>query len=70
MRDPKRLDGFYDEVKRIHKEYFPEWRFGQLMTNYFRWLYVVAPDPFFLEEDRMLECLRSYARTHSKWKVE
>ena len=70
MRDPKRLDGFYDEVKRIHKEYFPDWRFGQLMTNYLRWLYDGGTDPFFPEEDRILECLKEYARTHSKWKVE
>ena len=67
MRDPKRLDGFYDEVKRIHKEYFPDWRFGQLMTNFFYWL---NADPFFPEEDKMLEQLKEYARTHSKWKVE
>ena len=70
MRDPKRLDGFYDEVKRIHKEYFPDWRFGQLMANYFRWLYDGCADLFFLEEDWILEHLKEYARTHSKWKVE
>ena len=70
MRDPKRLDGFYDAVKRIHKEYFPDWRFGQLMTNYFRWLYDGGTDPFFLEEDRILEHLKDYARTHSEWKVD
>ena len=70
MRDPKRLDGFYDEVKRIHKEYFPDWRFGQLMANYLRWLYVGCADLFFLEEDWILERLKEYARTHSKWKVE
>lgn len=70
MRDPKRLDGFYDEVKRIHKEYFPDWRFGQLMANYLHWLYVGCADLFFLEEDRMLECLKPYARTHSKWKID
>ena len=30
MRNPERLDLFYDELKRIHKEAFPDWRFGQL----------------------------------------
>ena len=29
MRDPNRLDRFYDEVKKIHKISFPDWRFGQ-----------------------------------------
>ena len=33
MRDPERLDAFYDELKRIHKTYFPDWRFGQLVEN-------------------------------------
>ena len=38
MRNPERLDSFYDELKRIHKEAFPDWRFGQLCSNFFGWL--------------------------------
>lgn len=37
-RDPKRIDKFYLELCRIHKEYFSDWRFGQLCSNFFGWL--------------------------------
>ena len=30
MRDPNRLDDFYEKLKKIHKEKVPDWRFGQL----------------------------------------
>lgn len=59
MRDPKRLDKFYDEMKEIHKKYYPDWRYGQLCSNFFGWLLTEKKvDPFFPEEDRMLEYLR------------
>lgn len=29
-----RLDGFYDVLRDVHKKHFPDWRFGQLMTNF------------------------------------
>ena len=62
MRDPKRLDGFYDEVKEIHKRYFPDYRWGQFCCNFFGWLFNDKKmDPFFPEEDRMLEYLKEYA---------
>lgn len=51
MRDPKRLDKFYDKIKNDHKQYFPDLRFGQLMINFFQWY---GTDPFYLEEDRFL----------------
>ena len=38
MRNPNRLDNFYEEFKRIHKESLPDWRFGQLCSNFFGWL--------------------------------
>ena len=63
MRDPKRLDTFYDELKRIHKEYFPDWRFGQFCSNFFGWLMQAkGMDLFFPEEDRMMEYIKEYAR--------
>ena len=62
MRDPKRLDNFYDEFKKIHKKYWPDMRFGQLCSNFFGWLYQTHKvDLFFPEEDRMLEYLNEYA---------
>lgn len=58
MRDPNRLDIFYDKLKTIHKTYVPDWRVGQLMYNFFR----VYGDPFFLEEDEFLEAIEDYIR--------
>ena len=61
MRDPKRLDGFYKQLCKIHKECFPDWRFGQFCSNFFGWLISEkGVDIFFPEEDKMLEYLKEY----------
>lgn len=61
MRNPDRLDEFYAELCCIHKTYFPDWRFGQLMFNFLEYLYNVKKiDVFFPEENRMLGYLREY----------
>ncbi len=66
MRNPNRLYGFYDEMRDIHVKSFPDWRFGQLMSNFFGWLYTnKKKDCFFPEEDEMIEHLREYANTVS-----
>ena len=62
MRDKNRLDKFYAAVAQIHKEAFPDWRFGQFCSNFFGWLYQEkGKDLFFPEEDEMLKYLREYA---------
>jgi len=66
MRDPNRLDKFYDEMKKIHKKSFPDMRFGQLMSNFFGWLFSEKKqDPFFPEENKMIEYFKEYANTVS-----
>lgn len=71
MRDPKRLDSFYKELKAIHKESFPDWRFGQLCSNFFGWLYSVrGVDLFFPEEKDMIEYFREFARDEDCQKGE
>lgn len=60
MRDPNRLNGFYDELKKIHMEYFSDWRFGQLCSNFFGWLNYSNIDPFYIEEDEMIQYLKQY----------
>lgn len=62
MRSKERLDSFYDELKKIHKECFQDWRFGQLCSNFFGWLYgEKGVDLFFPEENKMIEYFKEYA---------
>ena len=57
MRDPNRLDSFYEELKKKHKKICPDWRFGQLLYNF---LSYIGKDPFYIEEDKMLELLNDF----------
>lgn len=64
MRDPARLDGFYEELKNLHKQHFPDWRFGQLCSNFFGWLASEKKiDLFFPEEDQMIKYFKEYTTT-------
>lgn len=63
MRDVDRLDKFYDELKEIHKKNFPDWRFGQMVTNVLgNWQVKNKRDIFFLEEDEMIQIFRDYVK--------
>lgn len=61
IRNPERIDVFTSELNRIWKTYFPDWRFGQLMSNF---LGFVAgqkqTDIFFPEESEMLTYLKEF----------
>lgn len=57
MRDPERLDVIYNEIEKLHKEYCPDWRIGQLMINFLRWL---ECDPFYYEDKRLLEKIKEF----------
>lgn len=65
-RDPERLENFYEEVKCIHKRTFPDLRFGQFMCNFLGWVQAYKGDPFFPEEDKMLQYLKEYEAEHCK----
>lgn len=61
MRDPNRLDNFYDEMKKLHMETYPDWRWGQLIHNFFSWLmekYKI--DGFYAEEDKMMQWFKEF----------
>ncbi len=61
MRDPKRIDKFCDELAVIWKEKVPDWRFGQLMSNFQSWLsFKDGTDIFFPEEEKTLELLKEF----------
>ena len=65
-RNPGRLENFYEEVKQIHKHSFPDWRFTQLMLNFFGWLQSEKKvDGFYYEEDKALDLLKEYANLYS-----
>lgn len=63
MRDPKRIKKFCDELAEIWEKNVPDWRFGQFICNTFGNLGV---DPFFPEEDEMIEKLRSMFNNENK----
>lgn len=62
MRDPNRLESFYEEVKRMHKEHFPDWRYGQLVYNFMSWLANKKKiDIFFPEEKELIELFKEFS---------
>ena len=61
MRNPNRLDSFYAELCEIHKTHFPDWRFGQMVSNVLDWYTAKHKrDIFFPEEDEMLQIFKDY----------
>lgn len=63
MRKAERLDYMYDEMCRLHKKYLPDWRYGQLCSNFFGWLMSTqGRDIFFPEEDEMLKWFKMYVK--------
>lgn len=61
MRDPKRLDDFYDRLKKVHQEKLPDWRFGQLMLNFLS-AYMASNriDFFYCEDAQLIKELEEY----------
>ena len=57
MRKIDRIEPFMLELAKIWKENCPDWRFGQLMSNVINSFEI---DPFFIEEDNMLERFKKY----------
>ena len=55
MRNPERLDSFYDKMKELHRA-VPDWRFGQLIYNFIRDI----GDPFYIEDDKMISLLEEW----------
>lgn len=61
MRDPTRIKKFCDDLTVLWKRYVPDWRFGQFITNVFSWIYKkTGRDPFYIEENEMIELIRDY----------
>ena len=62
MRDPKRIDKFCKRLEKAWKM-FPDQRFGQLMVNC---LGSMGEDPFFPEDDEMVEVIEKYLGVEKK----
>ena len=62
MRDEKRIFPFMNEIATLWQTYFPDWRFGQLMTVFENWVKVNTSyyDLFYIEEDRFLELFKEF----------
>lgn len=59
MRSPERLDKFYAKLCELHKQYVPDWRFGQLVSNYAN---DTGRDIFFDEEGNTLELIEKWLK--------
>lgn len=59
MRDPKRIQGFLAGLAECWSK-VPDWRFGQLICNVFGEMASQGRDPFFPEEEEMLEFFKKY----------
>jgi hypothetical protein len=54
MRDPGRIPEVLAEIERVWKDY-PDMRLGQLIVNV-----TGISDPYFVENDKLLECLTNW----------
>ena len=59
MRDQNRIDKFCARLAKAWKM-FPDQRFGQLMCNILGDMQMNGRDPFFPEEDEMIEYIEKY----------
>lgn len=69
MRNKDRIPKFTKELERVWMNYYPDLRFGQLMMNFLNYVALeYKRDPFFIEEPKMLEYLKEYARKSPLYK--
>lgn len=60
MRDPERIYSFCNQLATLWATHFPDLRFGQLVSIVFTKMQVEQRDPFFPEEDEMLNYFKKY----------
>lgn len=60
MRDPKRIEPFAQKLAACWQQ-VPDWRFGQLMSNFLGFAYEKSKkDIFFIEENEMESLLDEF----------
>jgi hypothetical protein len=61
MRDPKRIKPFLEKLGKYWEGRAPDWRFGQLMSNFLGFAWDRANrDIFFIEDDEMSRALDEF----------
>lgn len=60
MRDPERLDGCYPIFLAYHKEFCPDWRIGQLISNFLGWHVQKYGDFYYVEDKEFTKRLGEY----------
>ena len=62
MRDPKRIEQFCNYLRAVWM-LFPDWRFGQLVSN----IYHLTGNPafFYKEDDELLQALKD---VYEEWR--
>lgn len=61
MRDPTRIKPFMAKLAHLWMKHVPDWRFGQLMSNFLG--FVVSEthrDIFFIEDDEMEQLMLKF----------
>lgn len=52
MRNPDRIVPLLTQLGEIWAQYFPDWRFMQVVCNFQAWL---KSDGFYIEDDKLIE---------------
>ena len=60
MRDKNRIYKFCNEFADVWANNVPDWRFGQLICNVFGQMAGEGRDPFFPEENEMIDYFKKY----------
>ena len=66
MRNKKRIKEFCNELADIWENNCPNWRFGQMICNVFGEMASNGIDPFFPEEDVMINYFKKYFKNENK----
>lgn len=64
MRDIRRIRKFCNRLAAAW-ELLPDWRFGQLLSNIFGNMKGEGKDPFFPEDDSMIEYIEKYIEKYT-----
>lgn len=66
MRDKNRIYKFCNEFADVWANNVPDWRFGQLICNVFGQMAGEGRDPFFPEENEMIQYFKKYFRIEER----